>query len=190
MTSNREIRSKISSIITSLGYKNAVESTIYNLFIYMIYNQFQGGCHALSSVLYVALCEIGLKPILCIGECEYPNQKPFDHSWIELDGKVIDLAIYLPLDQSVGSFGGPVICDIDILTSQNSPIKYGINTGLPLSEETRFILDCPFSDYMTSFPNEVNGLWTVLRKILPKYYSFNIAKLYEKYLNVERTLIR
>lgn len=190
MVSNKEIRSKISSIITSLGYKNAVENTIYNLFIYMIYNQLQGGCHALSSVLYVALCEIGLKPILCIGECEYPNQKPFDHSWIELDGKVIDLAIYLPLNQSVGSFGGPVICDIDILTSQNSPIKYGINTGLPLSEETRFILDCPFSDYMTSFPNEVNGLWTVLRKILPKYYSFHIAKLYEKYLNVERTLIR
>lgn len=33
MVSNKEIRSKISSIITSLGYKNAVESTIYNLFI-------------------------------------------------------------------------------------------------------------------------------------------------------------
>ena len=44
-------------------------------------------------------CEIGLSPKLYIGE-ENISNKYFDHSWIGLDNKVIDLAVALPLDYS------------------------------------------------------------------------------------------
>ena len=60
---------------------------------------YRGFCHASASILCVCLTEIGLSPKLYIGE-ENISNKYFDHSWIGLDNKVIDLAVALPLDYS------------------------------------------------------------------------------------------
>ena len=62
------------------GLDSDVTDVLCNLVDYIEYCDFQGACHSTSSVLYVALRELGYSPRLCIGECRYGDGKPFDHS--------------------------------------------------------------------------------------------------------------
>ena len=187
--SNNLISKRMSSIIKNAGYDENVALVVTNLFTYMVKNKFFGGCHALSSALYVALSEIGLKPILCIGQCARDGLAPYDHSWVELDGKIIDVAIYMPMTQLIGSVSGPVILDTDTLTMRQNETQYGVDTGLPLDAETETVLNIPFGDYMKYFPNESGGLWTVVKKIMPANKIFDCPVSTGKYQNVSRNLI-
>ena len=177
-------------MISDNGYNVEVASAITALYDYMIKHSLFGGCHALSSVLFVALCELGLNPELNVGECQLHSEQPFDHSWICLDGQIIDISIYMPLTQKTNSISGPVILDIDVITHQKTNLQYGINTGLPMSSETQRVIDTPFCDYMNAFPMEYGGLWTVLKSILPSEYCNDIIGIKEKYKNTTRNFVR
>lgn len=171
---------------------STLSTVIVKLFDYMMTkgDGLFGCCHALSSVLYVALSELGYSPQIYIGECKYKEREPFDHSWITIDDKVIDLAIFMPLTLVCGGYTGPIILDIDAISMRKSEMEYGINTGLPLAKETTFALNTPFVDYMDMFPYENEGLWTVLKMIMPDNSMLDISQLKEKYKNTERVFIR
>lgn len=66
------------------------------MYRYMERKQWRGACHALCAALYVFLSVIGYKNDLCIGEV-LGQELYFDHSWISLDDKMIDLAISMTL---------------------------------------------------------------------------------------------
>jgi len=68
--------------------KNILRGT-YDL---IVEHDYQGGCHLVSAILYILLTEKGYEPIIRLGEVQIANFI-FNHSWIELDGKVIDIAI-------------------------------------------------------------------------------------------------
>ena len=51
--------------------------------------------------------------------------------------------------------------------------------------EARFVASMPFCDYMDNFPDEKQGLWGVLAKIMPNE-NVDIDALRKKYANVER----
>lgn len=87
-------------------------------------NGWVGECHATSAVLYVALKELGLDPRLCVGEVDAGFL--FDHSWVELDDKIIDLAVSLPHPQASSSLSPPIILDMNI--------RSGVNAGIFLTE--------------------------------------------------------
>lgn len=184
------VEQRITEICNSNGLKADASKAIFGLFQYMMKKEIYGGCHALSSVLYVALNELGYCPKLVIGECQFPSSKPFDHSWIYINDKVIDLAIYMPFTKQVGLYGGPTIMDIDLSSNNVTSIAYGINTGLPLSFETECVLHMPFCEYMSKYPHETGGLWSILKKLVPKKKLSNKAQLVGKYNAVHRTLIR
>ena len=101
----------IIQIMTENNYSIEVGLVISRLYNIMLQNEMRGFCHASASILYVCLCELGLQPELVIGEANIEN-KYFDHSWISLDGKIIDLAIALPLDYS--DEVGPIILNKDL----------------------------------------------------------------------------
>ena len=183
------IKNNIIEIVTSMGYEIRMSESIVNLFNYMDEKLLFGGCHALSAVLYVVLSELGFNPVLYIGECEKEGIKPFDHSWITIDDKIIDLAIYMPLTQIYNSISGPIILNIDAISKCKVNTSYGINTGLPLSDSTLFAINTPFVEYMNEFPFEIDGLWTVAKKISPSI-SLSIDELVEKYKNTQRKLVR
>ena len=50
-----------------------------------------GACHASSAILFILLREQGYEAVPCIGEV---SKQPivFDHSWIEINGNIIDAA--------------------------------------------------------------------------------------------------
>ena len=187
---NYKINSKIENVIRINGYSKDIASTINNLFNYMIEHDYRGCCHSFSSILYVALSEFGLSPKLFVGECSVNSNPPFDHSWITLDNKIIDIAIFMPLISTYKFVNGPIILDKDVLTNKMHHINYGINTGMPWSNEAEKIMKIPFSEYMSSCPWEENGLWTVLQKILPNTISIDIEQLKEKYKETKRIVAR
>ena len=188
--SNNRIKDNMKKIIHESGHSVDVENIIIPLYDYMMSLKFFGGCHALSSVLYVALCELELHPELYIGECQLKGETPFDHSWISLEGKIIDLAIYMPLNQKINSISGPIIFDVDAITSNKTKLEYGINTGLPMNDETQIVINTDFCDYMSGFPVEFGGLWSVLKKIMPQSYDFNLLALKKKYKGTTRQVVR
>lgn len=183
---NNLIRKRIRTVAENEGLSLDVQNVLVNLFDYMIKKKMYGCCHAFSSALYVALCELGEKPELCVGECYNPNEKPFDHSWITLNGKVIDLAVYMPLTQKCNSITGVIIMDIDISNMKKHNTIYGYETGLGFGMECSMIMQMPFTDYMNNYPFEHNGLWSVVEELLPDMFNFDIQTARIKYANTRR----
>lgn len=180
------VPSIIQSIKKTLQDKQCSKSTvdvIVNLFQYMEENQWNGACHATSSVLFVVLSELGLDPVLCYGEVACDNTFIFDHSWVEINGSVLDLACYMTLQDGL-PVSNPVLFGNDIVAHTLPSLQYGVN-GCGLDAEALYVASMSFCDYMDGFPFEKQGLWGVIAKIMP-YSDVDIDALRKKYANVER----
>ena len=188
--SHTKIKNNIQKTIREYGYDENVTKVIIGLYDYMTENKFFGGCHVLSSVLYVAFSGLGFKTGIFVGECEKKGEKPFDHSWITVDNKIVDLAIYFPLTQKINSISGPVIFGLDAINLNDVKTAYGINTGLPMSIDTQRVINMSFIEYMDNFPKEPCGLWSVLERVLPSSYHFDLDELRRKYSNTTRQFVR
>lgn len=177
-------RENIRKASTQNGLSEDVQRVILNMLDYMEEKNLCGACHAVTSALYVALCEMGEFPDICIGECR--NKVIFDHSWIVLNGKIIDVAIAMPLIRATAT--GVVVADIDTTNMQKMKTEYGISDGMGLDNLANMITIVKFTEYMDNFPYEPDGLWGVVRKILPDKYPFNKETAKLKYANVQRKI--
>ena len=165
------------------GLSTPAISALTNLMVYVEQHDWQGACHSTSSALYVALCELGLSPKLCVGECRYgANGIPFDHSWIELDGKPYDVACTKRLDTGE-PLCPPVIGGIDVETGEPTDLRYGI-AHLGLDFNTQMIRAMSFCDYMDGYPEVPEGLWTVVGACLG--HAVDVPYLRHRYAGTER----
>lgn len=171
--------------VNANGYDDRIADVLCNLNRYMQRKQWWGACHASCSALYVALSELGYSPKLCIGEMMGQGLY-FDHSWIELDGKIIDMAISMTL-LGGASASEPILFGKNIRNGMEPIIEYGV-PGRGIEGESLIVMNLPFTDYMDAFPDEKDGLWGVVRELLEK--EFDIDVLRNKYRDVERTVIR
>lgn len=172
----------IRNVVKQEGYDGLVSNFICNLYRYMRENQWGGACHATCSIMYVGFCELGYDPIIYIGETAVPTRPRFDHSWITVDGKVIDLAIAMPLPGNV-PVSNPIIFDINIATNQKHQIIYGVEGG-KLDSQASFAYKTSFVNYMDMYPNDADGLWGILKQVFPK--EINIVEIKKKYNEVQR----
>lgn len=177
---NSVVEEMVKDAITCTGIENIVDEHKY-----MKRKQWWGACHASCSALYVALSELGYSPKLCIGEM-LGQGLYFDHSWIELDGQILDIAISMTL------LGGapvsePIVFGKNIRSGKEPVIKYGV-PGRGIEGETLFVNSLPFVDYMDGFPDEKNGLWGVVQELLGR--KVDIPDLREKYKDVKRAIVR
>mgnify|MGYP000025489258 FL=1 len=175
------ITEAIRNIVKQQGYNSDIADILCNLMRYMEEKRWMGACHATSSVIYVALSELGYNPTVCIGEAKDDVMGFFDHSWIVLDGKIIDLACAITL---VGGrpVCAPVIFDVDSYTGKRYEINYGIYYS-GLDQVANYILSIPFTDYLDSYPNEKEGLWKVVECVLGK--KIDVPSLRVKYKNTQ-----
>lgn len=115
---------------------------------------------------------------------------PFDHSWVTVDDKVIDLACYMPLPNpegiTIASY--PIVLSTDVVTKSTPKLTYGVETGMGFDFQTQQLLRMPFVDYLDNYPFEKNGLWTVIQRISP--VPINYRTLREKYSNVQRKICK
>ena len=181
---------RITEIVQEQGYPDKVGELLRNAYRFIMDRRIAGMCHALSSILFVGLTELGFSPEICIGEVDDPllRTKRFDHSWLLLDGKIIDIAISLaildPVRRTAQELTGPVILDEDISTGQKCELLYGVEgIGLRgLAPETRFVMDTPFVSFM-----DQGHLWDALKAIYP--CTLDIATVKARYGTVERKYI-
>lgn len=177
----------IRETVSAEGYDDQIADVLCNMVRYIKEKQWMGACHASSAVLYVIFMELGYDVELCVGEVEKPGYKPFDHSWIKLDGKIIDIAVIMTLMGGL-PISEAVVLDKDIMTKQKYDIKYGIVTPFGLGEEAHIVMSVPFIDYMDGFPDETNGLWGVIAKV--STVDLDMQYLRNKYKDVKRNFIK
>lgn len=176
----------IRKIVLEEGYDESVGDLLCNLFRYMKNKNWNGACHSSSAVLFVALSEMGYTPSLCVGEVS-SLVGVFDHSWIVLDKKVIDLAIAIPLMTQYNNNQKPIIFNKDSLTESEANVQYGIKGSTGLDQIAQKIISTDFTEYMNNYPDEDNGLWGVVKIILNK--NVDIKELKNKYSDTKWEVI-
>lgn len=145
-----------------------IQDAFFGVLKFIKDTDWKGSCHASSAVLYILLREYRFCPDLIIGEVYSEElKKTFDHSWIELDGKIFDAAIYNTLSNLY--FKEPVFNSIDLGSNTTSNLKYGV-VNAKIGFEAKSALNMNFKDYMDGFPYR-NGLWGIVEDI-----SFKIGK--------------
>ena len=173
-------QSAISEVVSANQHPEVLANTIYNLYSYIKENNWQGACHASCAALYVALTELGFSPRLCAGEVD-AYDFIFDHSWLELDGKIIDVAVAFTLiDRQISNV---VVFDVDIFTKEPPKTVYRTSRGIGLDVDASLATSIPFCVYMDNFPDAPNGLWSVVEYLLG--HKIDIVTLRTKYHNTK-----
>ncbi|WP_313891109.1 lasso peptide biosynthesis protein [Psychrobacillus sp.] len=162
-----------------------VLNTFFAVSDYYKLNPNPGACHLMSSVFHVLLNEQGIDNELCIGEVKTGEQY-FDHSWVEIDGKVFDIAIQLTLD---GSKNAPVYGGYDLFTVTASDLEYGSKSIAGLDEVAQQIYVTPFVNYMDAYPVFKEGAWKIV-KVIGKNLRLKLERieLRQKYKDTRRIL--
>lgn len=184
--SDNMIRRNIRRVMEENQMSDNCANAIITLYDFMVMQDYYGGCHALSSVLYVVLSELGLSPKLCVGECRAPAGFVFDHSWITLDGNIIDLAVYYPYTEQINSVSGPIILGRDVITNNPPRTQYGVSSGGELSADTLLVIGSDFVDYMDNFPFGRYGLWSLVMDALHITDVLTVNALRLKYRSTQR----
>jgi hypothetical protein len=146
-------------------------------------NKWQGACHAVSALMYVLCSEQQMLVTLYIGEASF-NQIAFNHSWIEIDNEVYDIAIMSTLDERFKF--APTVRGFDLELKKPTQLFYGVSTGLVDDEPTKIVKQIGFVKFMDSFPSHPKGLWGFI-EILQGKISINsdINSLRSKYESVQ-----
>lgn len=178
-------------IANEIPFEHEHKSKIHNTF-FVISNYFKknpqaGACHLISGILHVLLKEQGIENDLCIGEVTYKKSKTFTHSWIEIDGKVFDIAIQLTLQFEVNP---PVYASYDLYTKNIVERVYGTNNPAGFDQMGKIVFESSFVTYMSGFPQFEEGAWQLI-KIIGKdlLLEFDLKELPKRYANTQRKLI-
>lgn len=178
-------------VANEIPFEHKDKSKIYTTFFaasdYYTINPLYGACHLISSVLHVLLKEQGIENDLCVGEVTHKKGKFFDHSWIEIDGKVFDIAIQLTMQEEVYPL---VYAGYDLYTEKLVERVYGTTSQLGLDLDAETLLKTPFVNYMNAYPFLEKGAWEMVESIGKDLrLKLDINELPKRYVNTQRTLI-
>lgn len=144
-----------------------------------------GGCHFISSVYHILLNEQGIKNELCIGEVTQGPQF-FDHSWVEIDDKVFDIAIQLTL---IGDVNPPVFASYDLHTEEPINRIYGTQSPSGLDTVAKQVLSTPFVKYMNNYGRNAEA-WKLIKTIGRDIrLKLEPNQLPSKYIDTQRKFI-
>ncbi|RUR27729.1 hypothetical protein [Vreelandella nanhaiensis] len=146
-------------------------------------NEWLGACHITSAGMFVTMNDIGLTPELTIGIVEAPNGRFFDHSWVELDDLIFDVAIGFP-DTDGEYVSAPIFASQDIGTGRTTSLRYGVNDKGLLSPPARNVASESLEEY-----GKNNNLWQRV-EVFWKCHDQQVAKeiLRQRYGRVMRTV--
>ncbi len=109
--------------MTKMHHSQPLIADIYIAMLHIITElHWEGACHPSSSILYVLYKELGFNPTLKMGEVQI-DHRYFDHSWVEIDGSIIDASLISPINKSLGL--SPIFLDINLDTLENNQLTYG-----------------------------------------------------------------
>ncbi|MFC4559389.1 YecA family protein [Virgibacillus kekensis] len=112
--------------IDNFECEQQVKDIVKGAFDFIAEHNYQGGCHLISAIVHILLTEKGFNSVVRIGEVQIDNYL-FDHSWIELDGEVIDIAIMNQLNDIKLP---PVLFGKSVATGKKIDYQYGVTQYL------------------------------------------------------------
>ncbi|OBV41061.1 lasso peptide biosynthesis protein [Janthinobacterium psychrotolerans] len=188
MACAKHYSSRLQTAVAQKEINGAAAEAYRALLLYVWDTNYFGACHSTSAVLFILLSEMGLKPHLCIGEVRF-NGPCFDHSWVELDGEIFDVAISLPLPTG-RSAGGPVFASVDLHSGKVSNVRFGISDGVGLDSDALVSLDNTLNAYaevQRSLPSDRPDIWVLTLDIAQKLgLRCTVQDLIAKYGTVRR----
>jgi len=160
---------------------------IYSVILKWIYeNEYRGGCHDTSVAMYIVLQESNIDCDLFFGEVKTENQY-FDHSWVEINMKIYDASICMPL--LGGKWHPPVFSSYCLENNILSSLVYGASSGKGFDDTGQFVSSVNLSAYSQSHTENPNKVWE-LAKLFGKEagIKLNIGKLKKQYGHKFRTI--
>ncbi|MEG0091711.1 MAG: hypothetical protein RSA20_07810, partial [Oscillospiraceae bacterium] len=119
---------------------------------------------------------------LFLGEVKH-EESIFDHSWIELDGEIIDVAILLSMQNDM--IYPPILLGKSISTLHIPTANYQYQTGRGLDAEADTISRTNIATYINMYPNSKNGLWELILQISETVnLHLDITAMQQKYSNI------
>lgn len=159
-----------------------LRSTFQELLSTIVRRRWEGACHSSSAILYLLLAEQGLEPTLCIGEV-HSGFIRFDHSWVEVDGLIFDVAIGFPHEEYVSP---PVFASADIELGNPTHLKYGFPGSL--DDDGLLVASCDLDGYSDHQPEE-HEIWAVAEEIGERLnLDITYFDLRERYGSIRRAL--
>lgn len=152
-----------------------------------------GACHNMSAAMYVVLKELGLNATLCIGEVK-AGTRLFDHSWVEFESKVFDVALSYPLEHpSTRLIGGPTFFHTDLNTGKPTTLNYGVKSHHGMDEIARYVYSMSLADFADLQKNDgvddIMLVWSIASHLARSAGLVLSPKdISEKYGAVKRTL--
>lgn len=175
--------------------RNDLLSDIFCTFLETVtVNKWQGACHDVSAALYLVLSEYGFLPDLCIGVITSTDKNiSFDHSWVEIEGKIYDVTICHPL---IGGayVSGPIYESINLDTMELTKLIHG-NKNIALDPIGKTVADSTLGEYSQMLPSNNSTLWDLAAEIgssipdqNPHKKKLNSISIREKYSMIKRKL--
>ncbi len=176
-----------------MNNKNTVslEDIYKSMLDYVIDNNFTGACHSTSAAMYILLSELGLNPKLKIGEVySYSDNVCFDHSWVEMDDEIFDIAIGYPQPPELGGqyVCGPIFNSTDLSTDQYADVCFRYQTDEGLREPALSVSRWTLQEYNDNEDTDID-IWdfTVLIGSRCKL-DLSRYSLIERYGSIRREL--
>jgi hypothetical protein len=153
---------------------------------WVVSTEYRGGCHDTSAMFHILLNEAGIKNTLCIGEVK-SGKMYFDHSWVEINNKIYDAAVCMPLEG--GSWHPPVFKLIDLDTHQVTELGYGVHSPVGFDEHTRWISQVNIGVYALANPDMPGKLWLQVVFLAEQLgFELDANLINSKYKNSKRKL--
>ena len=168
----------ISEIRKHIGLADSVEDCYRVVYDFIEKHDYQGACHEMSAVMFVLLQELGVGCELTSGELTYRNYR-FDHSWIEIEGKVFDIAV--SFTGVPDHDGPPVFADVTVTSLSKPKWVYGEPSDDP---DQGYVIShsLPFGDYMTANPTFKNGSFGLVEQLAKDLnLDLNVGDLISRY---------
>lgn len=167
-----------------------IKTIIKKVLTLMKLNDWRGACHESCGVMYVLFTELGIECQWRLGEVYFTTKKIqgynvcFDHSWIEYDGRKIDLAIYKTHQPQFDM--SPTIMDLNIETLQAPELRYDTNSGWGDDFSSTFVKNTRLSQYFDNSPIDPKiGTWKVILDIAKELgLQLDLAVLRQKYNDI------
>ncbi|PNI03458.1 hypothetical protein C1N32_16530 [Vibrio diazotrophicus] len=177
----------LSTIKSNVKNKNdEIISQLYsNLLQFVVEDEYRGGCHDTSAIFHIILKELGIENVLCIGEVK-TGELYFDHSWVEIDGKIYDIAICMPLEGTL--WHPPVFASIDLDSKNETELGYGTHSPVGFDEPARTIAQINLGTYALGDSNP-NRMWFMMEQFASDLgYEMDAQDLSLKYASSYRVL--
>ncbi|QFT87690.1 hypothetical protein FIU87_03410 [Bacillus sp. THAF10] len=187
MTQTKSFRVVADEIPFEHVQKDKIYKTFFAISDYYKKKPNPGACHLISSVFHVLLKEQDIENDLCIGEVLTENALFFDHSWIEIDGRVFDIAIQLTLQNETNP---PVYAGYDLYTKRIAYRVYGVDSPSGFDLDAKKVFETPFLKYMNGYGNFKESAWQLV-KVIGKdlRLNFDLKELPKRYANTQRKFI-